>query len=302
MDKKEDFKIMELCWAKIKGFPWWPALIRDIKYSNNEKYYNIGYICESLGSDLDSSSLKKWQENYDEFKQGWTNPKDKKSLKQNDFDCSLAMADKISEGKLTPEDHDNYILKYKTKKIFVAYESKERIINKEFILPIFKNICQIVYKSLEEKLILHYKKKKYIIKRNILCLGFVYCQSSNIGKIRLFFDLFSKEGKFEKSNELNDFLISLFIIVSHSMVNARIEFSGKHKIPKLKENELNMTYRISELKDSENLLKYFNNNFFKDKKSFDYSEFREKFINKVDTYDWIFSPNGIRYKLEHNNY
>ena len=116
MDKKEDFKIMELCWAKIKGFPWWPALIRDIKYSNNEKYYNIGYICESLGSDLDSSSLKKWQENYDEFKQGWTNPKDKKSLKQNDFDCSLAMADKISEGKLTPEDHDNYILKYKTKK------------------------------------------------------------------------------------------------------------------------------------------------------------------------------------------
>ena len=63
-----------------------------------------------------------------------------------------------------------------------------------------------------------------------------------------------------------------------------------------------MTYRISELKDSENLLKYFNNNFFKDKKSFDYSEFREKFINKVDTYDWIFSPNGIRYKLEHNNY
>ena len=216
----------------------------------------------------------------------------------NNLKINFSSNEKFLTEEISLENFEEMI----TKKIFVAYESKERIINKEFILPIFKNICQIVYKSLEEKLILHYKKKKYIIKRNILCLGFVYCQSSNIGKIRLFFDLFSKEGKFEKSNELNDFLISLFIIVSHSMVNARIEFSGKHKIPKLKENELNMTYRISELKDSENLLKYFNNNFFKDKKSFDYSEFREKFINKVDTYDWIFSPNGIRYKLEHNNY
>ena len=216
----------------------------------------------------------------------------------NNLKINFSSNEKFLTEEISLENFEEMI----TKKIFVAYESKERIINKEFILPIFKNICQIVYKSLEEKLILHYKKKKYIIKRNILCLGFVYCQSSNIGKIRLFFDLFSKEGKFEKSNELNDFLISLFIIVSHSMVNARIEFSGKHKIPKLKENELNMTYRISELKDSENLLKYFNNNFFKDKKSFDYSEFREKFINKDDTYDWIFSPNGIRYKLEHNNF
>ena len=184
----------------------------------------------------------------------------------NNLKINFSSNEKFLTEEISLENFEEMI----TKKIFVAYESKERIINKEFILPIFKNICQIVYKSLEEKLILHYKKKKYIIKRNILCLGFVYCQSSNIGKIRLFFDLFSKEGKFEKSNELNDFLISLFIIVSHSMVNARIEFSGKHKIPKLKENELNMTYRISELKDSENLLKYFNNNFFINNKIFDY--------------------------------
>ena len=52
MNQKEEFKIKELCWAKLKGFPWWPALIREIKYSNNEKYYNIGYICESKGLDF----------------------------------------------------------------------------------------------------------------------------------------------------------------------------------------------------------------------------------------------------------
>ena len=116
MTQSTDFKTKELCWAKIKGFPWWPALIREIKYSNKEKYYNIGYICESKGSDLPETSLKKWQENYDLFKQGWTSQKDKKSLKQNDFDCSLAMADKISEGKISSEEHDKYLIKYKTKK------------------------------------------------------------------------------------------------------------------------------------------------------------------------------------------
>ena len=116
MSKIDEFKIKELCWAKIKGFPWWPAIVREIKYSNNKKYYNIGYICESKGSDLDGLSLKKWKENYELFKQGWISPKDKKSLKQNDFDCSLAMADKLAEGKLTPEEHDKYLSKYKTKK------------------------------------------------------------------------------------------------------------------------------------------------------------------------------------------
>ena len=216
----------------------------------------------------------------------------------NNLKINFSSNEKFLFEKILLSDFEEII----TKKIFVAYESKETIIKKEYIFPIFQNICQIIYKSLEEKLILYYKKKKYIIKRNILCLGFVYCQSSNIGKIRLFFDLFSKNGKFEQSKDLNDFLISLFIIVSTSIIKARIELSSKHKIPKLKENELNMTYRISELKESENLLKYFNNNFFKDKKSFEYSEFREKFINKDDTYDWIFSPNGIRYKLEHNNF
>ena len=32
MSKSDEFKIKELCWAKIKGFPWWPALIREIRF------------------------------------------------------------------------------------------------------------------------------------------------------------------------------------------------------------------------------------------------------------------------------
>ena len=55
------------------------------------------------------------------------------------------------------------------------------------------------------------------------------------------------------------------------------------------------------MKVLENLLKYFNHHFFNDKQSFEYSEFREKFIDDEECFNWIFSPSGIRYKLEHNN-
>ena len=113
---KEDFKINELCWAKIKGFPWWPALIKDIKYLNKDKKYTIGFICENKGSDLDSINLKKWKKNYDKFKTGWILPKDKKSFKQNDFECSLLMADKYYEGIINSEEHYNFLIKYNTTK------------------------------------------------------------------------------------------------------------------------------------------------------------------------------------------
>ena len=44
--EKQDFIVNELCWAKIKGYPWWPAIIRDIFIENNKKFYFVGYFCE----------------------------------------------------------------------------------------------------------------------------------------------------------------------------------------------------------------------------------------------------------------
>ena len=46
MTEQNDFKIKELCWAKIKGYPWWPAIIRDIQISGNIKKFLVGYLCE----------------------------------------------------------------------------------------------------------------------------------------------------------------------------------------------------------------------------------------------------------------
>ena len=41
MTEQNDFKIKELCWAKIKGYPWWPAIIRDIYNAGNNKLFFV---------------------------------------------------------------------------------------------------------------------------------------------------------------------------------------------------------------------------------------------------------------------
>ena len=54
-------------------------------------------------------------------------------------------------------------------------------------------------------------------------------------------------------------------------------------------------------KDCENLLKYFNDNFF-DKESFSWDEFKTKFdYNQNNSFSWIFTTKGIRSKLENKN-
>ena len=58
--------------------------------------------------------------------------------------------------------------------------------------------------------------------------------------------------------------------------------------------------RVSELKDSQNLLKVFNETFF-DKEEYTWEEFKEKFNKEENGFQWILSPKGIRKKLEEND-
>ena len=56
-------------------------------------------------------------------------------------------------------------------------------------------------------------------------------------------------------------------------------------------------------KNSENLFKYFNNNFFgENKDELDWDEFKKKFISNENqenkSFGWILSTQGIRSKLE----
>ena len=107
--EKHDFIVNELCWAKIKGYPWWPAIIKDIFYENNKKIYFVGYFCEKNGSPLKEKNIKKWIDNYELFKGG-------SGTNKNDFFVALTVANMYYEGKIDSKDHLNFLNKYQSNK------------------------------------------------------------------------------------------------------------------------------------------------------------------------------------------
>ena len=107
--EKQDFIVNELCWAKIKGYPWWPAIIRDIFIENNKKFYFVGYFCEKNGSALNEKNIKKWIDNYELFKDGG-------GTNKNDFFAALTVANMYYERKIDSKDHQNFLNKYKSNK------------------------------------------------------------------------------------------------------------------------------------------------------------------------------------------
>ena len=170
---------------------------------------------------------------------------------------------------------------------------------------IFKQFCGEMYKALESKLKDYYKEENsfnLIKKRNILAFGILFCDCENIEKIKLFFDIFKKEDKKEifKSKELNDFLITLFLISSYCLITTRNKITNEDKgIRKLGKEELLNLLKTSELKNCENLLKIFNNTFFK-KESYNWNDFKKQFEDIDNGFGWILFSRGIRRKLEEN--
>ena len=134
-------------------------------------------------------------------------------------------------------------------------------------------------------------------------MGMLFCLSTNIGKIKLLFDLFAnEEKKFTKSEELNEFLLTMFICSSYALVNSLYKLGKNHDdINKISNDEMAKLLNASELKDNQNLLEKFNETFFEDKESLTYDEFKNKFKNKEKGFGWIFSSKGIRFMLEKYN-
>ena len=107
-----------------------------------------------------------------------------------------------------------------------------------------------------------------------------------------------------KSDELSDFLLSLFLIPSYCMLFAR----GKvgNKIPGLGEFTKATAKEyidFSELKDCENLVNITNERIFGENDTISYGVFKGKFVDEDNSKNisYIFSPKGIRYMLKENN-
>ena len=208
--------------------------------------------------------------------------------------------DKFLNQEISLEEFQSFI----ENKIFKLDELYELIGNNEATASIFKQICIEIYKSLELKLKQNNNDESPIIikKRNLLPLGILFCASNNIEKIKLLFDIFKNDNEeISKSEELSDYLLSLFLTGSYCLISARNKIgSNFNEVEKLSKEDLLKLINVAELKDCQNLVNFFNENFFI-KENYNWEDFKGKFEDLENGFGWIFSGKGIRRKLEENN-
>ena len=190
-------------------------------------------------------------------------------------------------------------------KLYSIKAIKELVEKNELMVTIFKSVFREIYSSLELKLNQNFNNpsnESVITKGMLIPLGIIFCSCNVLGKIKLIFDLFKNEqNKFIKSDELNTYLICSFLVCSYCMISARKKIHKTNSsIKALTKDELIKCLKVSELKDSQNLVKVFNNTFF-DKDELTWDEFKAKFDNNEGGFQWLLSPKGIRKKLEEND-
>ena len=209
--------------------------------------------------------------------------------------------DKFLSELINEEEFQSFI----ENKIFKLEELSELVGNNQEAASLFKQICFELYKSLKLKLNQHYNNNDsndLIKKINLLAIGILFCACENIEKIKLIFDIFKNENnEFCKSDNLNDFLLTMFLISSYCLISARNKISNtKLGIGQIAKEDLLKLIKVSELKDSENLVKIFNDSFFKQEK-YRWDQFKNKFKDIDNGFGWVLSSKGIRRKLEENN-
>ena len=112
--ENNDFKKNELCWVKVKGYPWWPAIICDINTDNKNILFHINYLCDRKKITVNKDNIRKWKEKYDMFK----HYQDYKMLSQLKiaFKCALKVGEWLSEELIDLNDHEKFLEYFKITK------------------------------------------------------------------------------------------------------------------------------------------------------------------------------------------
>ena len=55
------YNVGEIIWAKIRGYPWWPAIITGTEDDNKEKKYAVSFIGDNTHSSLAKKCLDKFE-------------------------------------------------------------------------------------------------------------------------------------------------------------------------------------------------------------------------------------------------
>ncbi|MCQ2818178.1 MAG: hypothetical protein MJ252_13005 [archaeon] len=137
-------------------------------------------------------------------------------------------------------------------------------------------------------------------KKHLLTLGFLYCQSSNVGRIRLLFDLFKKEEKIYYDKPFQEFLFALFTSASYSPVYSLNKIQGNlpNYIKPVDTKEIKRMVNLTQTKDTENLMKIAKEKIWGNEEALNYTDFKTKLSGEAD---WILNPRGIRHVMEQHD-
>lgn len=203
--------------------------------------------------------------------------------------------------KITFSYKDEFLSQYFYEELFQNFIENTILKNRELgeQETTFKEMCLELFKSLKTKLKENYGEDKKVTKRDLICLGILFCKTNNINKIKIFFDLFKNEKEiFIQSNELNEYLLSSFLISSFCLISAKKKLSQTNPtIPEFSLEEIQSLLQNANLEDCINLVNYFNKNFFNKNIFYRWDQFKQKFEDE-NGFGWIFSSKGIRQKLQ----
>ena len=168
---------------------------------------------------------------------------------------------------------------------------------------IFKDICTEIYEILKNKIKEHYQNENAkLSKKNFISLGIFFCKGTNAFKMKLIFDLFKNaKGDLEQNKIFDEFLLSNFLIASYCLILVRKNLSRNNPlVSEISFDKIDKYMDVYNLKNCEDLVEDFNFNFFNGMKLTFY-EYKLKFKDN-NGFGWIFSPEGIRQKLEENKF
>ena len=88
---KENFKEEEIVWAKLKGYPWWPAILLSIKTEMNtfEEKYRVLFLGNYIQETLNPKYILKFDIYYKQFSKS----------KNKDLTDSIAIAKEIYDSE-----------------------------------------------------------------------------------------------------------------------------------------------------------------------------------------------------------
>lgn len=231
----------------------------------------------------------------------------------SEMTLNYSFKDKFYNAEFTSDLFQSFI----ENKMFKHIAIKERAAKNEVITSMFKDFAIASFGGLALKMVQNDKlkheneegynppdKNSILKKKDLISFGVLFC-FSNVSKIHIIFNLFKDGDTIKKSDELSDFILSVIILASYGLANARNKCSKYEEIGSIEIEKLKEFINCSELQDCLKMTEITNRKLFgiemKDK--LNYEQFKSKFMKTEgeNSLGYLLNPSGVRYMLEQNN-